>query len=520
MHDLLLHGGTVHDGLGTPGLTADVAISGDTVTAIGQELGPARRVIDVTGLAVAPGFLDPHCHSDLVPFFDEPQPFKLRQGVTTEIVGNCGFSFAPLDAAAIEAAGPLLNDLTGEVRLRPRSFAEYFADVAAAGPTNHIAALVGHNTLRITANGMDAVLSDGALERMCRLADEAFAAGAIGLSSGLIYPPGCFGDTAELVALARVAHRWNRPYTTHMRNEDAALGEALDEAIEVARLARVRLQVSHCKVAGRAYHGAAGMLLGKLHEARRNGVDVRGDQYPYRAGATFLGAMLPGAAHIGGPARLQERLADPAERAALRALAGDSSVTVNVGFWRHAEPGDVLITSHGSRPELVGRTLAEASGEADAWETLCELLRADPGAGMVITLMAEEDVRVIMADPLVGIGSDNGEPTGFGHPRTWGCFPQLLGEYVRENRILSLPEAIRKMTSATADQFGLAGRGYLGRGAIADIAVFDPATVGHPGTYAQPDAAPTGIPYVLLAGHVVIDGGEFTGERRGAVLRG
>lgn len=520
MFDLVLRRGVVHDGLGSPGVPADVAVENGRVVTIGQDLGRARRTIDVDGLAVAPGFLDPHSHSDLVPFLDQPQPFKLRQGVTTEIVGNCGFSFAPLDEKAIDVAGDMFRELTGDVALQPRDFAAYLAAVEAAGPTNHLAALVGHNTLRITANAMVADLRDGALEQMCRLADASFAAGAIGLSSGLIYPPGCYGDTAELIALARVAHRWNRPYTTHMRNEDAALGAALDEAIDIARQARVRLQVSHCKVAGRAQHGNAAMLLDKLHTARMSGVDVRGDQYPYLAGGTFLGALLPGEAHVGGPEQLRVRLGDHASRAALCVIAEDASMSVNGGLWRQVEPTDVLITKHATRPDAVGRTLGEVAGVQDAWSVLCDLLVADPGASMVLTMMAEHDVRTIMRDPLVGIGSDNGMPTEYGHPRTWGCFPRVLGEYVRELGVLSLPEAVRKMTSAVADQFGLAGRGFLGPGAVADIAVFDPVTVGHAGTYAAPDARPTGIPYVVLAGSLIIDDGEFTGERRGRVLRG
>jgi N-acyl-D-amino-acid deacylase len=516
MYDLLLRGGTVHDGLGSRGIRADVAVSGDRVVAVGTELGAARRVLDVDGLAVAPGFLDAHSHSDLVPFLADPQPFKLQQGVTTEVVGNCGFSFAPLSPAAVEVAGLLFRELTGDAGVRPRDFAGYLDEAQAAGPTNHLTPLVGHNTLRITANGMDEMLLPGALDEMCRLADEAFAAGAVGLSSGLIYPPGCFGDTAELVALARVAHRWNRPYTTHMRNEDAALGEALDEAIEIARRARVRLQVSHCKAAGRAQHGSAGMLLGKLHAARLSGVDVRGDQYPYLAGATFLGALLPGAAHLGGPAQMQARLGDPVQRSSIRAHAEAGGV--NGGLWSQVSPADVLVTGHTARG--VGLTLDQVAAGGHPWDALCDLLVEDPGAGMVVTMMAEEDVREIMADPLISIGSDNGVPIGLSHPRTWGCFPRVLGEYVREQGVLTLPEAIRKMTSAVADQFGLVGRGYLGPGAVADVAVFDPSVVGHAGTYLEPSVAPTGIRYVLLEGHLVIDDGTFTGERRGRMLRG
>ncbi|MEV6522419.1 amidohydrolase family protein [Longispora sp. NPDC051575] len=506
MIDLLLRGGTVHDGLGSPAVTADVAVTGDTVTAVGTDLGPARRTVDVTGLLVTPGFLDPHAHSDMVPLMADPQPFKLRQGVTTEIVGNCGYSFAPLSADAAREASVLFADISAGVPVRARTFAEYLVAVADAGPTNHVAALVGHNTLRLTANGMVRNLRPGAAGHMARLAAEAFEAGAIGLSSGLIYPPGCYADTAELTALARVAHRWNLPYATHLRNEDNELLAAVDEAVTIARDARVRLQVSHCKIAGRPNHGTAGALLDRLRAARAAGVDVRGDLYPYRAGGTFLGALLPAAAHEGGTGALRSRLLDPATRAALRAAGGLFDLT---------EPGDVLLTGG----PHTGRTLADVTGTGDAWETLCDLVLADPGTGMVVTLMAERDVRALMADPLVAIGSDNGVPVGLQHPRTWGCFPRFLGTYVRDLGVVDWPEAVRKCTSATADQFGLVGRGFLGPGAVADLAVFDPDAIGHGGSYAQPDVTPGGMRFVVLAGHVVIDDGTFTAERRGRVLR-
>ncbi|WP_460368800.1 N-acyl-D-amino-acid deacylase family protein, partial [Actinocorallia lasiicapitis] len=279
MFDVVLKGGDVHDGLGSPSVTADVGVADGRVVAIGRGLGAARRIVDVDGLAVAPGFVDPHCHSDLVPALAEPQPFKLLQGVTTEVNGNCGFSFGPVT----EEYRELMSAYAG-APVRAGSFAEHLAEMEAAGPTNHMATLVGHSTLRMAVAGFDASLSEAATAEMCRLADEAFAAGACGLSSGLIYPPGSFAETSELIALARVAHRYGRPYTTHLRDEGLGLADALDEAIEIARRARVRLQVSHCKAAGPRNHGSAGMLLAKLHAARVEGIDVRGDQYPYLAG--------------------------------------------------------------------------------------------------------------------------------------------------------------------------------------------------------------------------------------------
>lgn len=509
MHDLVLRGGAVHDGLGSAPVRADVAVSAGRVAAIGADPGPARRVVDVAGLAVAPGFVDPHCHSDLVPVLAAPQPFKLLQGVTTEVNGNCGFSFAPLLERDVE----VMSGYAG-APVTAGTFAQYLAAMEAAGPTNHIATLVGHSTLRLAAAGWELEAGPDALARMCALAAEAFEAGACGLSSGLIYPPGSFGGTDELVALAKVAHRYGRPYTTHLRDEGAGLAEALDEAVEIARRARVALQVSHCKTAGPRNHGRAGMLLDRLRAARAEGLDVRGDVYPYLAGGTTLSALLPPSALEGGPDALRARLAGDLET--LRRAAEDPVPVRGTGLWRDTTPDGVLITAHAD-PAVVGRTLAGLPG--DPFTTACALIAADPAATMVITMMAEPDVRELLADPLLGIGSDNGMPVGLEHPRTWGCFPHFLGAYVREAGLVPLEEAVRKMTSANAVPFGLTGRGVLTVGSYADITCFDPSEVGHPGTYAEPDLQPTGIPYVLLEGEVVVDGGTFTGARRGRVLR-
>ncbi|WP_066943381.1 N-acyl-D-amino-acid deacylase family protein [Microtetraspora fusca] len=510
MHDLLLRHGTVHDGFGGPAREADVAIDDGRVTAIGRELGAARRVIDVSGLVVAPGFVDPHSHSDTVPFLTEPQPFKLYQGVTTEIIGNCGFSCGPANP---DTAGFMPAVLAGEAFA---TFGAYLDAAQAAGPSNNLAVLVGHNTLRLAAGGMEAALGPEALERMCALAAESFAAGAVGLSSGLEYVPGAYADTDELVALALVARRWNLPYATHMRSESEGLADALDEAIAVATRAGVRLQVSHCKASGRAVHGSSAMLLAKLAAARRAGLDVRADVYPYRAFGTGLVAVLPPRACEGGEDALRARLADPAERAALRALAEDPATAVGVGLWRELHPADVQILTH-TDPAVAGKRLADLPG--DPWDALCDLLRADPHAAGVFHTMHDDDVTAIMADPLVSIGSDSGPPVGPNHPRTFGTFPTFLGTYVRERKVVPMAEAIRKVSSAVAAQFGLTDRGWLGPGAVADVCAFDPAAVGHPGTYETPDARPTGVRHVLLAGHEVIADGEFTGGRHGTVLR-
>ncbi|HYY12059.1 MAG TPA: amidohydrolase family protein [Kineosporiaceae bacterium] len=517
MHELVLRGGRVHDGLGGAAAAADVAISGGRVTAVGPDLGAARRVVDVAGLDVAPGFVDAHAHSDLVPFAG-PSPFKLLQGVTTEVAGNCGYSPAPLDGASAPEADAQIGEALGARVLRAWTFAEYLAQLQAARPVNHLAVMVGHNTLRLVANGMDRELRPGALDRMRALAEEAFAAGAAGLSSGLIYVPGAYGGTDELVALARVAHRYGVPYATHLRDEGDHLEAALDEAVEVARRARVRLQVSHCKAAGHRNHGKGAVLLERLARARREGVDARGDQYPYDAGGTMLSALLPTAAYEGGTQELVRRLQDAGELARLRAVAQDPAAPPGSGLWSSAAPGDVLVTAHRDRG-TVGRTLAEIADGEDPWVVLARLLVADPAAMMVVRLMADADIRAIMADPLVGVGSDNGSPSGFEHPRTWGCFPHFLGTWVRDAAVVPWEEAVRKATSAVADQFGLLDRGWLGAGAHADVTIFDRARIGHPADYARPSARPTGIEWVLVGGEVAVERGEYTGLRTGRVLR-
>jgi N-acyl-D-amino-acid deacylase len=513
---LLLQGGTVFDGLGSPGRVADVAVVDGRVAAIGGDPPAGLRRIDCDGLAVAPGFVDTHAHSDLVPLLDPPEPFKLLQGVTTEVVGNCGLTFAPLDRESAEVAATLWGGLAGGAAIEPGGFGELADRLDRAGPVNNLAMLVGHGTLRLTANGLEERLAPGAADRMARLAAEAFGAGAVGLSSGLIYVPGSYADTAELVALARVAAAYGAVYATHMRDEGAHLEAALEEAVTIARTAGVRLQVSHCKAAGRAAHGKGGRLLERLAAARLDGVDAQGDQYPYDAGATVLSALLPPAVAAGGTGAMRARLRDPDARAALRAQAERGGI--GDGAWAEADPADVLLTGHRD-PGVVGRTLAEVAGGRDPWDTLCALVADDPAATIVLRLMREDDVRAIMASPLVGVGSDNGPPTGLQHPRSWGCFPRLLGRYVRELGVLTWEQAIHKATWLGARQFRMDGRGLLVEGAVADLVVFDPATVGHDGTYLDPAVPVSGIEHVILAGDPVVEHGRYGGRRSGRVLR-
>jgi N-acyl-D-aspartate/D-glutamate deacylase len=290
------------------------------------------------------------------------------------------------------------------------------------------------------------------------------------------------------------------------------------EALDVGRRSGVRVQISHCKAAGARNHGRGPELLRMLHEARAAGVDVYGDQYPYATGESFLSALLPASMHEGGSERLRERLADPSARA--RAHEAALSGGAGAGAWHQTSPDGIMVSMHADAA-LRGLSIAQlaADRDADAWDVLCEIVRADPSAMMVYRLMDDGDVEAILADPLIAIGSDNSVPVGLAHQRAWGCFPTVLGEFVREREIVTLEEAVRKMTSLPARQFGLSGRGYLGSGAIADLVVFDAASVGHPGRPTEPWVEPTGIPYVVLAGEIAIDDGRFSGRRGGRVLR-
>lgn len=521
MGDIVLTGGTVFDGAGTDPMTADVLIHGDRVVEVGRVDVPAgARVLDVSGLAVAPGFIDAHTHSDVVPFMAEPQPFKLLQGVTTEIVGNCGNSAGPLiDEAAVEFHRPMSSTIPAKVDSWPRTLGGYLDAAAQAGPTNNIASLVGGSTLRISANGMDRELREGALTQMVALADRAMAEGAVGMSTGLIYAPGSYASEAEVRALAEVAARWQRPYATHMRDEGDGLAASLASTIDLARTTGVRIQISHCKAAGSANFGRGHEILETIHAARLEGLDVNGDMYPYTSGESFLSALLPSDAQSGGRGALVARLRDPAERERLhtRVLAGGPGE----GAWQQTTPTGVVVSMHDPDPSVLGHNLAEIAGARgiDPFELLAELLIADPASMMVYDLMSLDDVELILAEPSIAIGSDNSVPVGNAHRRGWGCFPTTLGEFSRDREVLTLSEAIRKMTSLPARIFGLIGRGHLLAGAIADIAVFDPATIGHEGTTVEPWLAPTGLHHTFLAGHHVIDEGRFCGERRGRVLR-
>ncbi|MDO3702767.1 D-aminoacylase [Micromonospora sp. C28SCA-DRY-2] len=523
--DLLVTGGTVVDGSGAPARTADVGVrDGRLLLLPAGSGGAAAEVVDAGGLVVTPGFIDVHTHSDLLAGDDERRAAlrlaPLRQGVTTEICGNCGISPFPVPAQRAETVRELVAATFGPPAATYPSFAR-FAAAQGAGRRNHLAALVGHGTLRAAVVGFaQRRATPDEVRRMGDLLDEALAAGAAGLSTGLIYSPGVNAGTDEVIALARVAAAHGKPYVTHLRDEMSQVESALEEAIEIATAAGAALQVSHHKTAGRHSWGATVRTLARLERARADGLDVRCDVYPYTAGSTALHAMLPPWVIADGVPAMLAALADPAVRDRIRVdlatgLPGWEN-TVGNGGW------DLIrVASAPLSPAVEGHTVADvaAARGVDPVDYVCDLLAAEAGNVTIIShSMREDDVRRVLASPLSMVCSDGVPKPGRPHPRWAGSFARVLGHYVREVGLLDLTEAVHKMTGMPARRFGLRGRGLLADGYAADLVILDPAVAADGATYDDPLAPPRGIHRVLVDGRVVVDGDRVTGARPGRVL--
>jgi len=525
MLDIKITGGRMIDGTGAPARAADVGIRGDRIDAVGDlSRKAAGREINATGLVVTPGFIDMHSHSDWRLIGNRRAESKIRQGVTTEVVGNCGFSPAPV---ADERRGDMKSFalyLPPGMDFSWGSMREYLDRYRDGGIALNVAQLVGHGTLRIAAMGFARRPPDKReLVTMERLMDESMAGGAYGLATGLIYAPGSYAATEEISAIARRAGMAGGFYASHIRGEGRTLLDAVAEAIRIGREGELPVQVSHIKAAGQPHWGKVEQALALIDKARGEGQDVMADVYPYIASSTSLRTLLPDWVLEGGILAMLERLNDASMRARIRAELGEGPILARGLGWQ-----DIMIAYAPSRPEAQGRRIAEiarASGQ-DPLDTAIELIVAEGGKGsMIMFQLDESDLRLALVHPQVMIGSDGsslaveGEMgAGKPHPRSYGTFPRVLGRYVREQGVLSLEQAVAKMTALPARRLKLADRGVLAVGARADVVAFDAARVADVATYEDPHRYPAGIPYVFVNGRIVIDGGDHTGARPGEVL--
>ena len=524
--DLVVRNGTILDGTGGPEWRADLGLVGDTITAIGSiDPGRGSRVLDASGLHVSPGFIDIHSHSDGTIFAYPNAESRAHQGITTEVTGQCGFSAAPLEGVDADKRRSDLEEETGAT-VGWTTVASYFDTLEQIGISVNQAFLLGHGTLRQNVAGLeDRLLTEAELATVVRSVEEGMDLGAFGLSTGLEYTPGTFTPTEEIVTLARVVSRRGGFYASHIRNEESGLLAAVQEAIQIGWEAGLPVQISHLKAAGIPNWPKQRAALNLIEAARRDGVEVMADAYPYTAYSTSLTIFLPPWALEGGWERLGERLNNPADRARIRSEVVSSVAGDPGGF------GLIVIASTKTEQNrhVVGMSVEEI---AEAWgvepvDAALRLVSEEEGTvSMIGHGMSPSNVEMVLSHPLVMIGSDGASiaPTGKAaetrpHPRLYGTCPRVLSYYTRDRGIFDLPTAVRKMTGTPADQAGIGDRGRIARGKKADLVVFNAADVKDEATFDDPHQYPTGIEFVVVNGRVVIENGQHTGARPGRVLR-
>lgn len=524
--DLIIKSGQIYDGSGGPPFRSDIGIRGKKIAAIDDlSSSSSRQTIDAMGMAVSPGFIDVHSHTDIPLLIDPKAESKIRQGVTTEIGGNCGDSVFPLFGAH---GKKIIDELWQKYQLQVdwQDLDGFYRRLRKEGIALNYATLVGHGQLRAMVLGYEnRPPSRDEMRQMQNLLSTAMEQGALGLSTGLEYTPGSFASTEEIIQLCKTVARFGGIYATHIRNEDVRVEEALAEALRIAQESGVRLQVSHLKACQKRNWHKTPLLLQTIEKAHQSGLNVHADRYPYTAYSTSLQLLFPLWAREGEDEQFVRRLQDHDQWRKIRPFVEDKITAL--GSW-----DSVLITRVKSqaRKKLQGKSIAELAAVAkqDPFEYARELLIAEQGkVGMCGFGMSEEDTEKILAFPLTMVGSD-GEaisPSGIWgqtnpHPRYYGTFPRYLGRYVREKKILSLAEAVHRITMMAAKTFGLKGRGHLTEGNYADVVVFDPETVIDNATFVNPHQFPTGIAYVVVNGKIVVANANHTGALPGEILSG
>jgi N-acyl-D-amino-acid deacylase len=526
-YDILIANGTVFDGSGAPGVRADLAINGNRIAAVAPRLPvQAFTTIDASGLAVTPGFIDIKTHSDFTLPINPKAESKVRQGVTTEIIGHCGFSVAPCLPDRVQLLKDYLSPSAPWLPFRARSFAEYL-DTYPATAVN-AGMLVGHNTLRLMAMGMEnRAPTPDEMSRMKELLEEALAAGALGMSSGLFTAPGSYAAREEMIELCRVLGRYNAGYFTHIRDESNKVLEAVDEALDVAETCGIHVEIVHFKCSGLDNWGKAAIALERIEAAKRRGLSIDCDSHPYTAGSNPLKNLMPQWVQAGGVEAMLERLRRKETRERIRADIEREGLN-NWGRIPSWSCIQISISPH--LPQHAGRTIAQLGEERghDPIDVICDYLIEDKGATRVLVIsISEDDIREIVRSPTALVGSDGNCIATYGtvsqgmpHPRFYGTFPRVIGRYVREEKLLSLEAAVHKMTGATAQALKLADRGLLKPGYRADVTLFDPDDFVDRATYGDPHQYPTGTrTTVIVNGTIVIEKTRHTGATPGRVLR-
>jgi N-acyl-D-amino-acid deacylase len=531
-YDVLIRNGKVVDGSGNPWFYADIGIVGDRIAFLGRADAnvTAKRSIDAKGLVVAPGFIDMLGQSETTLLIDNKAVSKLTQGITTEITGE-GESIAPQNDFTIAESKDFLQHY--KLTVDWRTLDEYFQRLEKQGAGVNLGTYVGATQVREVVLGKEnRPPTADELKQMVEYVEDAMLEGALGLSTSLIYAPANYASTDELIALAKAAAKHGGIYSSHIRNEGDTEMQALDEAFRIGREANIPVEIWHFKVSGRQNWGKMRDVIAKVEQARAEGLDVTADQYPYVASATSLGATIPPRFHAGGQEAFVKRLADPAVRRQIRdELAGPDSKIENM--WRGTGGPDgimVVSTLNPALKKFEGSTVAQIAKQQnkEPLDALLDFVIADrDNTGAVYFSMSEDDVRLAMQQPWVAIDTDysginNTGPLGESksHPRAWGTFPRILGKYVREEKVLRLEEAIRKMTSLAAQRVKLRNRGMLKPDYFADVTIFDPETVIDVATFEDPNRPAVGIQYVLVNGVLALDQGKLTGQLGGRPLRG
>ena len=528
--DILIINGHIIDGTGSPWYSGDIGIRDGKIAAIGKLTdAPRKRTIDARGKVVAPGFIDMLGQSEMTILVDPRLPSKIYQGITSEITGE-GSSIAPLNDAIIQ------SDRSGydHYKINPdwRTFRQYFARIEKQGMGINLASYVGATQVRRMVLGDDDKQPTSAqLDQMKSLVRDAMKDGTMGVSTSLEYAPAPYAKTDELIALATEGGKFGGIYATHMRNESDTVLESIDEALRIGREARVPVEIWHIKVAGKSNWGRMPEVVAKINAARAAGADVTADTYAYTAWGNGFSAFLPPWAHDGGTAKMVERLKDPATRERIR----KDMLTPSKDWdneWQEIPGPDAIMISDVEKPELLplqGKRLSEIAKlwNKDPMDALFDLLIQDPSTGVAVFGMSQPDVTLALQQPWVSVDNDSEGTSPEGilgqahpHPRAYGTFPRVLRKYVREDKALTLEDAIRKFSALPAQRMGLTDRGVLKLGMWGDVVVFDPATIRDRATFDNPNQFSEGMEYVLVNGVPVIDEGQMTGKLPGKVLRG